>query len=37
MDVENFSSGFLDALTQSAEQSSRQRQHKNIHQLYNDL
>ena len=36
MDIENFSSEFLDVLTQSAEQSSRQRQHKNIHQHYND-
>jgi cupin fold WbuC family metalloprotein len=37
MDIENFSSGFLDVLSQQAEQSSRQRQHKNIHQHYNDL
>ena len=36
MDIENFSSGFLNLLTQSAKQSSRQRQHKNIHQHYND-
>jgi cupin fold WbuC family metalloprotein len=36
MDIENFSSGFLDVLSQQAEQSSRQRQHKNIHQHYND-
>jgi cupin fold WbuC family metalloprotein len=36
MDIENFSSGFLNLLTHSAKQSSRQRQHKNIHQHYND-
>jgi cupin fold WbuC family metalloprotein len=36
MDIKNFSSDFLDLLTQSAENSSRQRQHKNIHQHYND-
>ena len=36
MDIENFSSDFLNLLTQSAKQSSRQRQHKNIHQHYND-
>lgn len=36
MDITNFSSEFLDLLSQSAEQSSRQRQHKNIHQHYND-
>lgn len=36
MDIENFSSSFLNLLTQSAKQSSRQRQHKNIHQHYND-
>jgi cupin fold WbuC family metalloprotein len=34
--VENFSPAFLDALTLDAEQSSRQRQHKNIHKNYND-
>jgi cupin fold WbuC family metalloprotein len=36
MDVINFSPEFLDALSQTAEQSSRQRQHKNIHQHYNE-
>ncbi len=36
MEIENFSSGFLDALSQQAEQAIRQRQHKNIHQHYND-
>ena len=36
MDIENFSSEYLDELTQAAEQSSRQRQHKNIHQHYNE-
>ena len=36
MDIENFSSGFLNLLTQSAKESSRQRQHKNIHQHCND-
>ena len=36
MDIENFSSGFLNLLTHSAEQSSRQRQHKNIHQHFNE-
>ena len=36
MDIENFSSEFLDALTQESIQSNRQRQHKNIHQHYND-
>ena len=36
MDVENFSSEFLDALTQESIQSNRQRQHKNIHQNYNE-
>jgi cupin fold WbuC family metalloprotein len=36
MDIENFSSDFLNMLTQSAKQSIRQRQHKNIHQHYND-
>ena len=36
MDIENFSSGFLDVLSQQAEQAIRQRQHKNIHQHYND-
>jgi cupin fold WbuC family metalloprotein len=36
MDIENFSSGFLDVLSQTAEQSSRKRQHKNIHHHYNE-
>ena len=36
MDFKNFSPGFLDMLSQQAEQSIRQRQHKNIHQHYND-
>ncbi len=36
MDITNFSPEFLDTLTQSAQQSSRQRQHKNIHQHYNE-
>ena len=36
MDIENFSPGFLDALTQESIQSNRQRQHKNIHQHYNE-
>jgi cupin fold WbuC family metalloprotein len=36
VDITNFSPEFLDALNQSAEQSSCQRQHKNIHQYYND-
>ena len=36
MEIENFSSGFLDALSQQAEQVIRKRQHKNIHQHYND-
>ena len=36
VDITNFSSEFLDALTQLAEQSSRQRQHENIHQHYAD-
>ena len=36
MGITNFSSSFLDALSHDAEQSSRQRQHKNIHQHYND-
>ena len=36
MDITNFSPEFLDTLTQSAQQSSRQRQHKNIHQHYTD-
>ena len=36
MGVENFSSEFLDALTQESIQSNRQRQHKNIHQHYNE-
>ena len=36
MEIENFSSGFLDALSQQAEQAIRQRQHKNIHQHYNE-
>jgi cupin fold WbuC family metalloprotein len=36
MDIENFSSDFLNLLTHSAEQSSRQRQHKNIHLHYNE-
>jgi hypothetical protein len=36
MEIENFSSGFLDALSQQAEQAIRNRQHKNIHQHYND-
>jgi cupin fold WbuC family metalloprotein len=34
--IENFSSEFLDLLSQQAEQASRQRQHKNIHQHYNE-
>ena len=36
MDIKNFSSEFLDALTQESIQSNRQRQHKNIHQNYNE-
>ena len=36
MDIENFSPGFLDMLSQQAEQAIRNRQHKNIHQHYND-
>ena len=36
MNIENFSPEYLDALTQSAEQSTRQRQHKNIHRHYNE-
>lgn len=36
MDVENFSSEYLDALTEESMRSNRQRQHKNIHQNYND-
>jgi len=36
MDVENFSPGFLDMLSQQAEQAIRNRQHKNIHHHYND-
>ena len=36
MVIENFSSEFLDELTKAAAQSSRQRQHKNIHQHYNE-
>jgi cupin fold WbuC family metalloprotein len=36
MDIENFSPGFLDMLSQQAEQVIRKRQHKNIHQHYND-
>lgn len=36
MVVENFTSEFLNALTRDAEQSNRQRQHKNIHQHYSD-
>jgi cupin fold WbuC family metalloprotein len=36
MDIENFSPEFLDVLSQSAEQSDRHRQHKNIHQHYNE-
>ena len=36
MDLINFSPEFLDALTQSAEQSSRTRQHKNIHQHHTE-
>jgi cupin fold WbuC family metalloprotein len=36
VDITNFSPEFLDTLTQSAQQSSRQRQHKNIHQHYNE-
>ena len=36
MDVENFSPGFLDLLSQQAKQAIRNRQHKNIHQHYND-
>lgn len=36
MGVENFSPGFLDMLSQQAEQAIRSRQHKNIHQHYND-
>jgi cupin fold WbuC family metalloprotein len=34
--VENFTSEFLNALTCDAEQSNRQRQHKNIHQHYSE-
>ncbi len=36
MDIKDFSAEFLDELTQSTKQSSRQRQHKNIHQHYNE-
>ncbi|CAN1531133.1 Cupin fold metalloprotein, WbuC family [Methylophilaceae bacterium] len=36
MDIINFSPEFLDTLTQLAQQSSRQRQHKNIHQHHTD-
>jgi cupin fold WbuC family metalloprotein len=36
VDITNFSSESLDVLTQSAEQSSRHRQHKNIHQHYTE-
>jgi cupin fold WbuC family metalloprotein len=36
MDIQNFSLEFLDILTSQAEQAARQRQHKNIHQHYND-
>ncbi len=36
MVVENFTSEFLNALTHDAEQTNRQRQHKNIHHHYND-
>lgn len=36
MDITYFSPQFLDVLTQESIQSSRQRQHKNIHQNYNE-
>ncbi|MHB1620743.1 MAG: WbuC family cupin fold metalloprotein [Sulfuricella sp.] len=36
MKVTNFSSAFLDQLTQEAEQSSRFRLHRNLHQNYQD-
>jgi len=36
MNILNFSTNFLNLLTQCAEQSSRQRQHKNIHKNYNE-
>ena len=36
MDIQNFSPGFLDMLSQQAEQVIRKRQHQNIHQHYND-
>ncbi len=36
MNILNFSSEFLDALTIEAEQSNRLRHHKNIHQDYNE-
>jgi cupin fold WbuC family metalloprotein len=36
MDIKFFPSEFLDILTQDAWRSNRQRQHKNLHQHYND-